>query len=181
VRRRAIVRVQIDDYKSDWIFPALEILTATATKADWYIERRALLRQQGPAPGHGRSGSGPGQGHARQATALRIMRRAVRRRCGPTTSRAATAAASGFAGTIGGWHWRGRRRFSATVTLDCAPKLRGTDCKGIRREYEELSGASRPSWPVPTRLPFSSIFTKPTNRCVHDPESACVEECAIVV
>jgi hypothetical protein len=34
------VRVQIDDYKSDWIFPAqLEILTATAAKADWYIER----------------------------------------------------------------------------------------------------------------------------------------------
>ena len=34
------VRVQIDDYKSDWIFPAqLEILSATATKADWYIER----------------------------------------------------------------------------------------------------------------------------------------------
>src|SRR5580704_6317184 len=34
------VRVQIDDYKSDWIFPAqLEILTATPTAADWYIER----------------------------------------------------------------------------------------------------------------------------------------------
>ena len=36
------VRVQIDDYKSDWIFPAqLEILTATTTKAGWYIERWA--------------------------------------------------------------------------------------------------------------------------------------------
>jgi hypothetical protein len=34
------VRVQIDDYKSDWIFPAqLEILNTTATKAGWYIER----------------------------------------------------------------------------------------------------------------------------------------------
>ena len=33
-------RVQIDDFKSDWIFPAqLEILTAIASKADWYIER----------------------------------------------------------------------------------------------------------------------------------------------
>jgi hypothetical protein len=28
--------------------------------------------------------------------------------CGPITWRAVTAAASGFAGTTGGWHWRGR-------------------------------------------------------------------------
>jgi hypothetical protein len=34
------VRVQIHDYKSDWIFPTqLEILTTAATKAGWYIER----------------------------------------------------------------------------------------------------------------------------------------------
>jgi hypothetical protein len=34
------VRVQIDDFKSDWIFLAqLEILTATATKAGWHVER----------------------------------------------------------------------------------------------------------------------------------------------
>jgi hypothetical protein len=69
-------------------------------------------------------------------------------RRGPTTSRAAAAAASGFAGTVGGWHWRGRsgrRRSSATLTLDCAPKLvyqrMGRGCCALRgafqREYAQ--------------------------------------------
>jgi hypothetical protein len=58
------------------------------------------LPPQVPAPGERRSAGGPGPSNARHAAALRIAARCSCRR-GPTASHAATAAARGFAGTIG--------------------------------------------------------------------------------
>jgi hypothetical protein len=75
--------------------------------------RRAVLLAAVPDTGAGRSAGGPGPSYARPAAALRLTRRAVRAKCGPTTPRAAIAAASRFAGTIGGWHWKGRTALAA--------------------------------------------------------------------